>query len=110
MKWFDDSKGFGFTPDSGGRGLFAHSSAIQGEGHKSLRENQKVSFDTTTGPKGDRRQMAGAPVPRLSWSRREFSGNAALHPGQRMNLHDFYRGLRDLQVRVAFECLCRRFM
>jgi len=33
--------------------VFAHFSAIQGEGHKSLRENQKVSFDVTTGPKGD---------------------------------------------------------
>ena len=34
----------------------------------------------------------------------------ALHPGQRINLHDFYGGLRDLQVRVAFECLCRRLV
>ena len=54
VKWFNDSKGFGFiTPDSGGKDLFAHFSAIQGDGHRSLRENQKVSFDTTTGPKGD---------------------------------------------------------
>jgi CspA family cold shock protein len=54
VKWFNDGKGFGFiTPDSGGKDLFAHFSAIQGEGHKSLRENQKVSFDVTTGPKGD---------------------------------------------------------
>jgi len=54
VKWFNDGKGFGFiTPDSGGKDLFAHFSAIQGEGHKSLRENQKVSFDVTTGPKGE---------------------------------------------------------
>jgi cold shock protein len=54
VKWFNDGKGFGFiTPDGGGKDLFAHFSAIQGEGHKSLRENQKVSFDVTTGPKGD---------------------------------------------------------
>ena len=54
VKWFNDAKGFGFiTPDTGGKDLFVHVSAIQGGGHKSLRENQKVSFDVTTGPKGD---------------------------------------------------------
>jgi len=54
VKWFNDAKGFGFiTPNSGGKDLFAHFSAIQGDGHRSLQENQKVSFDTTTGPKGD---------------------------------------------------------
>jgi len=54
VKWFNDSKGFGFiTPDGGGKDLFAHFSAIQGNGgYKSLRENQKVSFDVTAGPKG----------------------------------------------------------
>ena len=54
VKWFNDAKGFGFiTPDDGGKDLFAHFSAIQGNGFKSLRENQKVSYDVTTGPKGD---------------------------------------------------------
>ena len=53
VKWFNDGKGFGFiTPDGGGKDLFAHFSAIQGDGHKSLRESQKVSFDVTNGPKG----------------------------------------------------------
>jgi len=54
VKWFIRRKGFGFiTPDAGGEDLFAHHSAIEGEGHKTLRENQKVSFDTTAGLKGD---------------------------------------------------------
>ena len=54
VKWFNDGKGFGFiTPDGGGKDVFAHFSAIQGDGHKSLRENQKVSFEITSGPKGD---------------------------------------------------------
>ncbi|MEW5791869.1 MAG: cold-shock protein [Pseudomonadota bacterium] len=53
VKWFNESKGFGFiTPDDGGEDLFAHFSAIQAQGFKTLREGQKVSFDVTTGPKG----------------------------------------------------------
>jgi cold shock protein len=53
VKWFNDAKGFGFiTPDGGGDDLFAHFTAIQSAGFKTLKENQKVSFDVTTGPKG----------------------------------------------------------
>jgi CspA family cold shock protein len=53
VKWFNDSKGFGFiTPDGGGDDLFAHFSAIQSQGFKTLTEGQRVSFDTTVGPKG----------------------------------------------------------
>lgn len=53
VKWFNDSKGFGFiTPDAGGEDLFAHFSAIQSNGFKTLKEGQKVSFEVTTGPKG----------------------------------------------------------
>jgi CspA family cold shock protein len=53
VKWFNDAKGFGFiTPDEGGEDLFAHFSAIQSNGYKSLAENQRVTFDVTVGPKG----------------------------------------------------------
>jgi CspA family cold shock protein len=54
VKWFNDSKGFGFiTPDEGGKDVFAHFSGIQGRGFKTLKENQKVSFDVAAGPKGE---------------------------------------------------------
>ncbi|PRY99102.1 putative cold-shock DNA-binding protein [Jezberella montanilacus] len=53
VKWFNDAKGFGFvTPDNGGEDLFAHFSAIQMNGFKTLKEGQKVLFEITQGPKG----------------------------------------------------------
>jgi CspA family cold shock protein len=55
VKTFNESKGFGFiTPDGGGKDLFAHFSEIQSTGFKTLKENDKVSYDVTSGPKGDR--------------------------------------------------------
>ncbi len=53
VKWFNDSKGFGFiTPADGGKDLFAHHSEIQGSGFKSLAEGAQVEFEETQGPKG----------------------------------------------------------
>ncbi|MFM7191394.1 MAG: cold-shock protein [Microcystaceae cyanobacterium] len=53
VKWFNDTKGFGFiTPDEGGEDIFAHSSQINMAGYKTLKEGQKVSFEITKGPKG----------------------------------------------------------
>ena len=53
VKWFNASKGYGFiSPSSGGDDLFAHFSAIEMEGYKSLKEGQNVEFDIQDGPKG----------------------------------------------------------
>ena len=53
VKWFNDSKGFGFiTQDSGGEDVFCHHTAIKAEGFRTLAEGQKVSFEVTKGPKG----------------------------------------------------------
>ena len=53
VKWFNESKGYGFiTPEDGGQDLFVHFSEIQGEGYKTLREGDKVSFDEGIGKKG----------------------------------------------------------
>ena len=53
VRWFSNEKGFGFiAPDDGGDDLFVHYSAIQGNGYKSLEEDQRVSFVVTEGRKG----------------------------------------------------------
>jgi CspA family cold shock protein len=53
VKWFNDSKGYGFiTQDDGGDDVFVHFRAIQGEGFRTLSEGQKVTFDVEQGQKG----------------------------------------------------------
>lgn len=53
VKWFNDSKGFGFlTRDDGEKDVFVHHSAIQGQGYRSLSEGQRVEFDVVQGQKG----------------------------------------------------------
>ncbi|HEY3353585.1 MAG TPA: cold-shock protein [Polyangia bacterium] len=52
VKWFNDSKGFGFITQEGGEDVFVHQSQIQAEGYRSLSEGDKVEFDVGRGPKG----------------------------------------------------------
>ena len=53
VKWFDESKGFGFiTPSDGSKDVFVHFSAISGGGFKSLTEGQQVTYEVEQGPKG----------------------------------------------------------
>lgn len=52
VKWFDDTKGYGFIQTEQGSDVFVHHSAIMGMGFKTLSEGQKVKFDVTNGPKG----------------------------------------------------------
>ncbi|KAA3626531.1 MAG: cold-shock protein [Proteobacteria bacterium] len=53
VKWFNESKGFGFiTPDNGGSDVFVHFSAVQAQGFKTLAEGQKVTFEVQDSPKG----------------------------------------------------------
>jgi CspA family cold shock protein len=52
VKWFNDSKGFGFIEQQGGPDVFVHFSAINGDGHRSLADGQAVSFELTDGQKG----------------------------------------------------------
>jgi CspA family cold shock protein len=52
VKWFSDQKGFGFIAQDDGSDVFVHHTSIQGGGFKTLSENDRVSFDTTEGPKG----------------------------------------------------------
>jgi CspA family cold shock protein len=52
VKWFNSEKGFGFLAQEGGPDVFVHYSEIQGDGYRSLEENQRVEFEVNQGPKG----------------------------------------------------------
>jgi CspA family cold shock protein len=52
VKWFSDQKGYGFIEVEGGKDVFVHHSAIEGEGFKSLKEGDEVEFEVSKGPKG----------------------------------------------------------
>ena len=63
VKWFNESKGFGFiTPSDGSKDVFVHFSAIQSDGFRTLQEGQKVEFETENGPKGPQACLANTPL------------------------------------------------
>lgn len=69
VKWFNDAKGFGFIqPDDGGADVFAHFSAVQMEGFRTLKQGSRVAFEIVQGPKGNLAQnirpIEGAEAPR----------------------------------------------
>ncbi len=68
VKWFNDAKGFGFIePEGGGADVFAHFSAVQMDGFRTLKQGGRVSYDLVQGPKGDQAQnirALDAPAPR----------------------------------------------
>ncbi|ANO34828.1 cold-shock protein [Vibrio breoganii] len=60
VKWFNETKGFGFIQQENGPDVFAHFSAIQGDGFRTLAEGQKVEFVVTTGQKGPQAEQIRA--------------------------------------------------
>jgi len=63
VKWFNDEKGYGFIePEDGGKDLFVHFSAIQAEGHRTLYEGDRVSFDVEDDPRGKGQRAANVVV------------------------------------------------
>ncbi|MBI5286104.1 MAG: cold-shock protein [Deltaproteobacteria bacterium] len=52
VKWFNDTKGYGFIQEESGQDVFVHYTAVTGEGFKSLKEGDEVEFEITQGPKG----------------------------------------------------------
>ena len=78
IKWFNSDKGFGFiAPEDGSADVFAHFSAINSTGFRSLNEGDRVSFETQQGPKG----LQAANITVLSWSSRLTNSRARTMTG-----------------------------
>jgi cold shock protein len=83
VKWFNDAKGFGFIqPDGGGADAFAHFSAIQMEGFKTLKEGQRVNFELTQGAKGLMAANIWAATPTPSADSTHATDSALTSPSQ----------------------------
>jgi len=83
VKWFNDAKGFGFIePDQGGGDVFAHFSAIQMDGFRTLKQGSKVSYELVAGPKG----MLAQNIQPLDGD----AQNSASHPGDMHDVGDLH--------------------
>ena len=83
VKWFNDVKGFGFIePEGGGGDIFAHYSAIQADGYRSLKQGSRVTFDVVEGPKGKLAQnicsLGGPKVVNSAPAAREMEASPSL--------------------------------
>jgi CspA family cold shock protein len=86
VKWFNESKGFGFvTPDEGGNDIFAHFSDITGAGFRTLRESQRIEYELKNGPKGPQAANIRSlePEPSSAPVRKEFSERPPRGYGER---------------------------
>ncbi|AKJ28660.1 cold-shock protein [Caldimonas brevitalea] len=82
VKWFNDAKGFGFIePEEGGEDVFAHFSAIQMDGFRTLKQGSKVTFDLVQGPKGKLAQNIQLLEPRPPRAERSPRPPSASEPG-----------------------------
>ena len=98
VKWFNDTKGFGFIEQEGGEDVFAHFSAIQSEGFKSLAEGESVSFDIVQGRKG----LQAANIVKL---KQVSDTNLSEWPGEQSSGHSFFLGTFSLILLLSTTCL-----
>ncbi len=81
VKWFNDAKGFGFIePEGGGADVFAHFSAVQMDGFRTLKQGSRVTYDLVQGPKGDLAQnIRPLEVPEKLADKRGVASSSAAH-------------------------------
>ena len=98
VKWFNESKGFGFvTPDEGGNDIFAHFSDITGGGFRTLRESQRIEYELKSGPKGPQAaniRSLDAELPARP-ARKEFSSRPPREQGERPPIPSAHRPVRS---------------
>ena len=104
VKWFNESKGFGFvTPDEGGNDIFAHFSDITGGGFRTLRESQRIEYELKSGPKGPQAANIRSLDPEVPArpARKEFSSRPPREQSERSSQPSVHRPARSGADRPA---------